>query len=138
MERYGTTLRQTSVNLERPAIALVGIVFMAACASPTQPLPPPTSSPSPFMATVIGNLMGRGGPAPGTRTAPVSGTVTVTLADDDRRIVTTVRVGSSGSFLLHLAPGSYRFEADCQATAPGPTAVTAGATTNVALWCAMA
>jgi hypothetical protein len=67
----------------------------------------------------------------------VSGTVTVTRAGDGRE-VTTVRVSTTGSFLLYLAPGVYRFKADCRATASEPTAITAGTTTNVALWCAMA
>lgn len=136
VERDATGLRQTSVNLGRLAIA-AGVVSMTACASPTQPLPPMPMSPSPTTATVIGNLMGRGGPAPGTQTAPVSGIVTVTRAVDGE-VATTVRVGTNGSFLLHLAPGAYRFTADCQATTTEPTAITAGTTTNVALWCAMA
>lgn len=140
-ERDARGLRQTSVKLGRLAITLTGIVFLAACASPTQPLPPPTttttSSPSPTTATVIGNLMGRGGPAPGTQTAPISGTVTVTRTEDGH-VVSTVRVGTNGSFLLYLAPGAYRFTADCQTTATEPTAITARTTTNVTLWCAMA
>ncbi len=135
VERDGAGLRQTSVKLGRLAIALAGIVSIAACASPPQrlPTPPPTST----TATVIGNLMGRGGPAPGTQTAPVSGTVTVTRAEDGH-VVSTVRVGTNGSFLLKLAPGAYRLRADCQSTAIAPTAISAGTTTNVVLWCAMA
>ena len=95
-----------------PVVVAGPMMLLPSCASNEQakPLPTSTTSTSPAMAEVVGQLHMAGGPAPGIDT-PIPGRIEVHRDSSAGEIIGTAEAGDDGTFRLAVPPGTYELVA---------------------------